>query len=63
MRDKIIDLFKTSALIQGAMALAGFGVICYLAIIGRPIPEILAARVGTIVGYYFGTKTTQSGAR
>ncbi|MBA7659010.1 hypothetical protein ES703_66973 [subsurface metagenome] len=60
IRDKLIDLFKTSALIQGVMALAGFGVICYLAIIGRPIPEILAALVGTIVGYYFGTKTKQS---
>ena len=60
MRDKLIDLFKTSALIQGAMALAGFGVICYLAIVGRPIPELLAALVGTIVGYYFGTKVTQS---
>jgi len=59
MRDKLIDLFKTSALIQGAMALAGFGVICYLAIAGRPIPEILAALVGTIVGFYFGTKTRQ----
>jgi len=47
MRDKLIDLFKTSALIQGAMALAGFGVICYLAVVGRPIPEILAALVGT----------------
>jgi len=60
MRDKLIDLFKTSALIQGSMALAGFGVICYLAVVGRPVPEILAAIVGTIVGYYFGTKITQS---
>ncbi len=60
MRDKLIDLWKTSSLIQGVMALAGFGVICYLAIIGRPIPEILAALVGTIVGYYFGTKRRQN---
>lgn len=60
MRDKLIDLFKTSALIQGVMALAGFGVICYLAVVGRPVPEILAAIVGTIVGYYFGTKTRQN---
>jgi len=59
MRDKLVDLFKSSALIQGAMALAGFGVICYLAATGRPIPEILAALVGSIVGYYFVTKTAQ----
>lgn len=60
MRDKLVELFRTSALIQGCMALAGFGAICYLAVVGRPIPEILAALVGTIVGYYFGTKTSQS---
>jgi len=61
MHDKIIDLWKSSTLIQGTMALAGFGVICYLAVAGRPIPEILAALVGTIVGYYFGTKNKQQG--
>jgi len=60
MRDKFIDLWQSSALIQGTMALAGFGVICYLAIVGRPIPEILAALVGSIVGFYFGTKVTQA---
>ena len=59
MRDRLVELFKTSALIQGLMALDGFAVICYLAIEGRPIPEILAALVGTMVGYYFGTKTRQ----
>lgn len=59
MRDKIVDLWKSSALIQGGMALAGWAVICYLSVVGRPIPEILAALVGTIVGYYFGTKKRQ----
>jgi len=59
MRKQIIDLWKSSALIQGTMALSGFGVVCYLSAVGRPVPEILAALVGTIIGYYFGTKTTQ----
>lgn len=59
MHDKLIDLWKSSALIQGTMALSGFGVVCYLSAVGRPVPEILAALVGTIIGYYFGTKTTQ----
>jgi len=60
MRAKFYELWKSSAIIQGTMALTGFGVICYLSVVGRPIPEILAAIVGTIVGYYFGTKTTQA---
>lgn len=59
MRDKFLDLWKSSALIQGTMALSGFGVVCYLSIIGSDVPEIMAALVGTIIGYYFGTKTTQ----
>jgi len=60
MREQLVDLFKSSAIIQGTMALLGFGAMTYLAIAGRPIPEILAALVGTIVGYYFGTKTRQN---
>ncbi len=60
MRDKLIDLWKSSALIQGLLALMFGGTICYLAIQGKPAPEVLFALVGTIIGYYFGTKTKQS---
>ena len=61
MVNKMILLLKSSVLIQGTMALAGFGAIVYLAIVGRPIPEILAALVGSMIGFYFGTKNRQSG--
>jgi len=53
------DLWRSSALIQGIMALTGFTTICYLEIAGRPSSQVLGALVGAIVGYYFGTKTTQ----
>lgn len=61
MQNKMIELFRSSVLIQGTMALAGFGAIVYLAIVGRPIPEILAALVGSMIGFYFGTKKMQGG--
>ncbi len=61
MRDKLIDLWKSSALIQGTLALMFGATICYLAIAGREMPGILLALIGTIFGYYFGTKTKQSG--
>lgn len=54
----LLDLWHTSALIQGTMALMGFGTICYLEIAGRESSQILAALVGTIVGFYFGSKRT-----
>ena len=38
------------------MALMGFGTICYLELTSRSSSQILAALVGTIIGYYFGTK-------
>ncbi len=59
MRDKFVDLWQSSALIQGALALMFGATICYLAIVSREIPGVLLALVGTIVGYYFGTKKRQ----
>ncbi len=59
MRDKIVDLWQTSARIQGLMALAAVGVVCYLAVVGRPVSGILAALVGIIVGFDFGTMKRQ----
>jgi len=47
------DLWRSSALIQGIMALMGFATICYLEIVGRPPTQILAGLVGAIIGYYF----------
>ena len=50
------DLWRSSALIQGTLALMFAATICYLAITGKEAPEVLFALVGTIIGYYFGTK-------
>lgn len=52
------DLWRSSALIQGTMALGYSAVIWYLSIANREIPGILVAILGTIVGYYFGVKKT-----
>ncbi len=56
LRATVADLWRSSALIQGSLALMFGGTICYLSIQGRPAPEVLFALVGTIIGYYFGTK-------
>jgi len=59
MGTKFTDLWRSSSLIQGGLATMFGGTICYLAIVGRPAPEVLFALVGTIIGYYFGTKKSQ----
>lgn len=50
------DLWKSSALIQGALALMFGATVCYLSIVGRDVPGVLLALIGTIIGFYFGTK-------
>jgi len=59
MGKQLLELFRTSAIIQGLMAL-GFSAACiYLACIGQPLPDFLVGITGAIVGYYFGTKVSQ----
>ena len=50
------DLWRSSALIQGILALMFGATICYLEITGQRASEVIFALVGTIIGYYFGTK-------
>lgn len=52
----ILDLWRSSALIQGSLAIMFGATICSLSLQGKPAPEVLYALVGTIIGYYFGTK-------
>ncbi len=50
------DLWRSSALIQGTLALMFGATVCYLSIVGREIPGVLLALIGTIIGFYFGAK-------
>jgi len=56
MKSKFIELFETSAIIQGTLALVSIGVIAYLSVTGQDIPEVVVGVVMAIVGFYFGTK-------
>lgn len=56
MSTRLLDLWASSALIQGIMALASLGAIIYLAVTIQDIPDVLTAVVMGIVGFYFGQK-------
>lgn len=51
------DLLKTSALIQGTMALGATATMAYLYVKGIAVPPTMTDIVMVIVGYYFGSKT------
>jgi len=56
MTQQLLELWKSSSLVQGTMALIATAAIIYLALNNRPIPDILLYIVSTVVGFYFGTK-------
>ena len=56
MRRSLTELWKSSALIQGILALGYSAAILLMAYEGREIPGILLAILGTIIGFYFGAK-------
>jgi len=56
------ELFERSVVLQAALTLMFAGVICYLVIVDRAVPEIVAYALSTIIGFYFGSKTQVEGA-
>lgn len=60
MTSNLIDLWKSSTIIQGLLALMFGGSVCYLAITGQDLPDVLIGMLGTIIGFYFGTKKAQT---
>lgn len=58
--DKFVELFQSSAVVQGVLAVMVVGAIIYQVATGQQPSETLVAIGGTVVGYYFGTKTSQA---
>jgi len=54
------DLFKQSIILQAVLTVMLWGVICYLVIVNRTVPDILSAGGMGILGFWFGTKVQSS---
>lgn len=63
MLDKLIELLRESVLIQAVMAFTCLGVMAYLAVVDRPIPEIFAQAFWAMLAYYFGSKASMETRR
>lgn len=53
------EQFAKSNIISGALALAIWGAVIYLAVSQLPIPDILYVGGATIIGFFFGAKQGQ----
>ena len=54
--NRLADAFISSAVIQGILTLALWGVIMYMAVNEQDIPDLLAVGGGAILTFWFKTK-------
>jgi hypothetical protein len=51
-----VRLLEESVLAQAAVTVSLIVTVCTLAILGRPIPDLLAQAIWLVLGFYFGAK-------
>ena len=54
------SLFKESVIVQAIIATMLLGTICYMYATGQKVPDTLVIAFGTVLGFYFGSKTQAS---
>ena len=57
--DKFWELMEESVIVQASLSLGLGGAVIYLAVTGKPVPDLLSAMFGTVMGFWFGTKAQQ----
>lgn len=60
---KFWELFATSTILSGFIVVLCMGSLCYLAVTGQAIPQILVDINLIVVSFFFGTKATTSEAQ
>lgn len=56
MKQTLVDLFKSSTLMQGILSVSVIGAYIYLLVSAQPVPETLVVSVGLVLGFFFGSK-------
>lgn len=56
MLSQFLRLLEQSVIVSGLLAAGVSGAVIYLAIVGRPIPDLLANSMLIIIGFFFGGK-------
>ena len=56
MKQTLLDLFLSSAVMQGLLSVAVVGAYIYMLVTGAEVPETLVVSVGLVLGFFFGSK-------
>lgn len=54
------SLLQQSVIISGLLALILVSSVCYLAVTGGPVPDVLHNALGLILGFFFGARMQSS---
>lgn len=57
--NKLMELLQQSVLVQALITLSLVLTSCYLAILGRPVPDTITTALSLVLGFYFGSKIQQ----
>lgn len=57
--ERLWKLFEEGVVVQASLSLGLGGAVIYLVVTGQPVPDLLAALFGTVMGFWFGTKSQQ----
>lgn len=57
------DYFSQSVILQGFLTVALWASAVYLIVIGRDVPDLLAAACGMMITFWFASKTAAETAR
>ena len=61
--EKFAELLEESVIVSGLIALMCIGSVCYLAIMARPVPDVLINIAMIVVGFFFGGKVQQANTK
>jgi FtsH-binding integral membrane protein len=61
--EKFAELLEESVIVSGLIALMCIGSVCGLAVMSRPIPDVLINIAMIVVGFFFGGKVQQANTK
>ena len=61
--DRFWNEFNKSTIISAVLAVAVWGAIIYLSVSGLPVPDVIGAGGGLILGFFFGARSGQQAER
>lgn len=63
MPSRFWDLMEQSVLTSGVISVLLISSVCWLAVKGDPIPDLLTVATSVILGFFFGAKVEASARR